>query len=224
MQFLVRKLAFPVLLLIAGVAYDGYKHDDLLYRLKDHGVHDAVRDNSAEFPLYDTLESYADTDDKEGCDEIGWNIAGGLKTQEEIDEIGVCFSDAQADITCYDITEWENESSTPLSADERLITCSASVWNTSDKTITASPDDFTLVSNQGERIAQGSHGHDDVPADESHDQIEVAPSESVQGQIYFLTPSAGGLPFLVEWKPPIEDENALGVFIVDEFFSLAEEE
>jgi hypothetical protein len=224
MQFLVRKLSIPVLLLIVGVAYDGVKHDDLLYRFKDHGVHDAVKGNSAEFALYDTMEAYADKDDKEGCDGIGWNVSSPPETQEEIDEIGVCFSAAQADITCSDVSDWTNESSNPVSSDQRLIACTAYVWNAGASNLNVSPNDFTLVSNQGARITPDANNHDDVLDSDAFVQTDIAADESALGEIYFLTPSSVTLPFLVEWDPEFEDEEAKGIFIVDELYPLPAEE
>jgi hypothetical protein len=222
MQFLIRKLSIPVLLLIAGVIADGVKHDDLLYRFKDHGTHNSVKGNSAALPLYDTLNSYADKDDKEGCDGIGWNVSSPPETQEEIDEIGVCFGDAQADITCADESEWARVGPNPLASDQRLITCNAYVWNPSSRDLTTSPNDFILVSNQGERISQGASGHDDVLDADPFVQTDLAPDESAIGDVYFVTPSSVTLPFLVEWRP-FKGQDTTGIFIVDELYPLPAE-
>jgi hypothetical protein len=216
-RILVRRFFYFLLVLIIGMAYNGVKRHDLFFDFKDHGVHDEVLGNSEALSLSATIEAYSNEDNPKGCDEIGWNRTGfATPTQEQADEYGVCFRTAQADIRCFDLSAWTMETDSPLAAGQKLFACGASVWNDSAETVVFSPNDFTLVANDGQRFKQGASDHDDVLSNPRLHRSEVKPGESAQGEIYFLTSSSVAAPFLIEWHPNILEQRLKGVFIVDE--------
>jgi len=222
-RMLVRRICYFILVLIAGMAYNGVKKHDPFFDFKDHGVHSEVLGNSADLPLYATFEAYADEDEDAGCDEIGWNRTDDSElTQEEVDEYGVCFRSAQADLRCFDISAWAVNSDNPIASDQKLIACGAQVWNDSAEPITFSPNDFTLIANDDQRFKQGSNGHDHVLSNPRLHRIGVGPAGSAQGETYFLTPSSLTLPFVIEWRPHIPEQNNKGIIIVDELGPLPE--
>jgi hypothetical protein len=114
------------------------------------------------------------------------------------------------------------QTESPLAVGQRLFACGASVWNDSAEPVIFSPNDFTLIANDGQRLKQGANGHDDVLSNPRLRRSEVEPGESARGEIYFLTPSSVAAPFLIEWHPKISGQQLKGVFIVDALDPLPE--